>query len=266
MDPNAIAYVQSRIEGRKPTAGIILGSGLCNLGDRITDPVIIRYTDVPGFFPATAIGHEGNFICGQLGGRCVIAMQGRYHLYEGYTLEDITMPFMLMMGLGIKELITTNASGALNPAYKLGDIMVLNSHINMLDGNILKGKHFGKEYYDSEIMERFIEAAALEGVSLRCGCYIAVTGPSYETPSEHHYYNSIGGDAIGMSTVPDIELAKKMGVKVLAISIVADAPQYYEDKMTGTLLRKNEPTDGEEVIKAAEVAAERLGYLLETSV
>ena len=263
MDQNAIAYVQSRLEGRKPTAGIILGSGLGNLGDRISDPVIIRYTDIPGFPPATAIGHKGNFICGQLGGQCVIAMQGRYHIYEGYSLEEVTMPFRLMAALGISELITSNASGALNPSYELGDLMVLNGHINMLDGDICNGKKFGEEYYDAEIRERLLEVAVVEGVALRRGCYVAVTGPSYETPAEHFYFINSGGDAIGMSTVPDIELAASMSIKVLAVSIVADAPHYCTDPLTGVMLRENDPTDGEEVVRIAEEAAERLGDLIE---
>ena len=188
----AAQFISSKIEGKKPLVGIVLGSGLGKLADKIQNPTVIPYSEIPGFPVSTAVGHKGNFICGELGGKTVVAMQGRFHYYEGYPMELVTLPIRVMKVLGISYLFVSNAAGGVNYDFKVGDLMIIRDHINLLP-NPLIGKNldeFGPRFpdmtrpYDLELIKKAEYIAAELNIPLHKGVYIAGTGPSYETPSE----------------------------------------------------------------------------------
>lgn len=245
----------------QPTVGIVLGSGLGKLAEKIEDPVTIPYRDIPGFPVSTAIGHKGNYIIGQLGGKTVIAMQGRIHYYEGYTMDLVTLPIRVMKVLGIKYLFVSNAAGGVNYDFKVGDLMIINDHINMLP-NPLIGPNmddFGPRFpdmtrpYDHAIIRLAKEIAGEMGISLKEGVYFAGTGPTYETPAEYKYIRIIGGDATGMSTVPEVIVARHSGIPVFGMSVITNEAHddYAEDYVN----------DGDDVIKAANAAADKMSAL-----
>ena len=189
----AAEYVAGKLGGRKPFAGIVLGSGLGKLADKIEDPVVIPYKEIPGFPVSTAVGHKGNFIAGTLGGKFVIAMQGRFHYYEGYPMELVTLPVRVMKVLGIGYLFVSNAAGGVNFDFRIGDLMIIRDHINLLP-NPLVGKNmdeFGPRFpdmtrpYDPALVRKAEIIGAEAGIELKKGVYLAGTGPSYETPSEY---------------------------------------------------------------------------------
>ena len=189
----AAQFISSKIEGKKPLVGIVLGSGLGKLADKIQNPTVIPYSEIPGFPVSTAVGHKGNFICGELGGKTVVAMQGRFHYYEGYPMELVTLPIRVMKVLGISYLFVSNAAGGVNYDFKVGDLMIIRDHINLLP-NPLIGKNldeFGPRFpdmtrpYDLELIKKAEFIAAEMNIPLHKGVYIAGTGPSYETPSEY---------------------------------------------------------------------------------
>ena len=254
----AAEYVKSRLEGREPLAGIILGSGLGKLADKIEDWTVIPYRDIPGFPVSTAIGHKGNFIVGRLGGKTVIAMQGRIHYYEGYTMDLVTLPVRVMKVLGIKYLFVSNAAGGINFDFRVGDLMIIRDHINMLPNPLIGPNldEFGPRFpdmthpYDKDLIAKAREIAAEAGISLREGVYIAGTGPSYETPSEWHFFRTVGADAIGMSTVPEVIVARHSGIPVFGMSVITNAAQkeFADDY-------KN---DGDDVVRAADAAADKM--------
>ena len=254
----AAEYVKSRLEGREPLAGIILGSGLGKLADKIEDRTIIPYRDIPGFPVSTAIGHKGNFIVGRLGGKTVIAMQGRIHYYEGYNMDLVTLPVRVMKVLGIKYLFVSNAAGGINFDFRVGDLMIIRDHINMLPNPLIGPNldEFGPRFpdmthpYDKDLIAKAREIAAEAGISLREGVYIAGTGPSYETPSEWHFFRTVGADAIGMSTVPEVIVARHSGIPVFGMSVITNAAQkeFADDY-------KN---DGDDVVRAADAAADKM--------
>jgi purine-nucleoside phosphorylase len=254
----AAEYVKSRLEGREPLAGIILGSGLGKLADKIEDRTVIPYRDIPGFPVSTAIGHKGNFIVGRLGGKTVIAMQGRIHYYEGYTMDLVTLPVRVMKVLGIKYLFVSNAAGGINFDFRVGDLMIIRDHINMLPNPLIGPNldEFGPRFpdmthpYDKDLIAKAREIAAEAGISLREGVYIAGTGPSYETPSEWHFFRTVGADAIGMSTVPEVIVARHSGIPVFGMSVITNAAQkeFADDY-------KN---DGDDVVRAADAAADKM--------
>ena len=203
---NAAAALSERLGGRKPVAGIVLGSGLGKMVDRITDQISIPYRELPGFPVSTAIGHKGNFIVGNLGGKCVIAMQGRIHFYEGYPMSLVTLPVRVMIKVGIRHLFVSNAAGGINYDFRLGDLMIIKDHIT-LQPNPLIGpnlEEFGPRFpdmtrpYDLKTIALAKSIAAELGIPLREGVYLGDTGPSYETPAEYKFYRTIGGDAVGM--------------------------------------------------------------------
>ena len=257
----AAEYIKGRLGGRTPLAGIVLGSGLGKLADGIEDPVVIPYKEIPHFPVSTATGHKGNFIAGILGGKFVVAMQGRFHFYEGYSMELVTLPVRVMKVLGIKYLFVSNAAGGVNFAFKVGDLMIIRDHINLLP-NPLIGKNmddFGPRFpdmtrpYDPELIGRMEEIARREKIQLKKGVYLAGTGPSYETPAEYSFFRLIGADAVGMSTVPEVIAARHSGIPVFGMSVITneahgDFPEDYVN-------------DGEEVIKAADAAADRMSLL-----
>jgi purine-nucleoside phosphorylase len=225
----AVSFIREQIDGIPETA-IILGSGLGNIVDHVRVECTVDYESIPYFPVSTVEGHEGKLITGSLGGTRVLIMQGRFHFYEGYTMEEVTFPIRVMKFLGIKTLVVSNAAGGMNPDFRVGDIMVITDHINTMP-NPLIGKHdpaFGARFpdmsktYSPELIEKFKSDASALGIPVREGCYVGVTGPTLETPKEYEYLRIIGGDAVGMSTVPEVIVAHQMGIRVFAVSVITD--------------------------------------------
>jgi purine-nucleoside phosphorylase len=213
-----------------PEFGIILGTGLGGLAKEIKPELTLNYEDIPNFPVSTVESHHGKLIFGYIDGKRVIAMKGRFHFYEGYTMEQVTFPVRVMKLLGIKTLFISNASGGLDPDFEVGDLMVINDHINLIP-NPLIGKNldeFGPRFHDmsepynTKIIELAWNLAVTLGIKLRIGTYAVVTGPSLETPAEYKFLRTIGADAVGMSTVPEAIVANHMGIPVFAISIITD--------------------------------------------
>ena len=225
----AAAYLASRIEGNPETA-IILGSGLGSLADQIIDPIVIPYVEIPHFMKSTATGHKGNFICGKLGDKQVLAMQGRFHYYEGYTMQQVTFPVRVMRELGIKTLFVSNASGGTNADFEIGDLMIITDHINYFPEHPLRGKNipYGprfpdmSEAYCKELISKADEIAKEKGIKVQHGVYIGTQGPTFETPAEYKLFHILGADAVGMSTVPEVIVANHCGIKVFGISVITD--------------------------------------------
>ena len=259
---NAAAhYVSERLGGRKPYAGIILGSGLGKLAQDIEDPVIIPYKEIPGFPVSTAIGHASQFIAGTLGGRQVLAMQGRFHFYEGYEMWQVTLPVRVMKVLGIKYLFVSNAAGGTNRSFSVGDIMIIRDQINLLPNPLIGPNldEFGPRFpdmtrpYDPKLIALAEGIAAEEGISLQKGVYLACTGPSYETPAEYNFFRTVGADAVGMSTTPEVIVARHSEIPVFGMSVITDVAHDTEDD--------DYITDGEAIVRAADAAADRMTLL-----
>lgn len=258
---NAADYVKSLLGGRTPQVGIVLGSGLGKLAEKISNPITIPYKSIPGFPVSTAIGHKGNYIAGTLGGKFVIAMQGRIHYYEGYTMEMVTLPIRVMKVLGISYLFVSNAAGGINFDFRVGDLMIIKDHINLLPNPLLGPNmdEFGPRFpdmthpYDLRLIELAKKTAAKLNLPLREGVYIAGTGPSYETPSEWHFYRTIGADAVGMSTVPEVIVARHSDIPVFGMSVITNAAQ--KD------FAADYKNDGDDVVKAADAAADKMSRL-----
>lgn len=224
-----VSFIKSRIDFN-PEIGIILGTGLGGMVTEIEKECLLDYETIPNFPVSTVEGHHGKLIFGRINGKKIIAMQGRFHYYEGYTPQQITFPVRVMKSLGITYLFVSNASGGVNPGYEIGDLMILNDHINLIP-NPLVGKHDPadgprfpdmSEPYDDQLIQQALYIADRHGIRVRKGCYVAVTGPTLETPGEYKYFRTIGGDAVGMSTVPEIIVARQMGITCFAISIITD--------------------------------------------
>ncbi|MCA1757637.1 MAG: purine-nucleoside phosphorylase [Bacteroidales bacterium] len=215
---------------RDPYAGIVLGTGLGGLVDHIEDKMEILYSDIPNFPVSTVEGHAGKLIYGRFGNKNVVAMQGRFHFYEGYPMESIIFPVRVMKFLGIKYLFLSNAAGGVNPEHQIGDIMFITDHINTMpnpligsnDNNI--GARFPdmSEPYDPELIRIAEEVAGQNGIRIVKGVYLATSGPTFETPAEYKYFRIIGADAVGMSTVPEVIAARHMGLSCFAVSIISD--------------------------------------------
>lgn len=264
MDPRAeriytaADYVKSQLGDLRPKVGIVLGSGLGKLAESISNPITIPYRTIPGFPVSTAIGHKGNFIVGELGGKTVIAMQGRIHYYEGYPMELVTLPIRVMKVIGIEYLFVSNAAGGVNFDYHVGDLMIIKDHINQLP-NPLIGPNlddFGPRFpdmtrpYDLKLIKKAEEIGARLGISLHKGVYYGGTGPTYETPSEYKYIRTIGGDATGMSTIPEVIVARHSDIPVFGMSVITNEAHddYSEDY----------ENNGDDVVKAADAAADRM--------
>ena len=247
-----------RMEGRKPQIGIVLGSGLGMLADQIENPLVIPYSELPGFPVSTAIGHKGNFIVGTLGGKCVIAMQGRIHYYEGYPMNLVVLPIRVMIRIGIQYLFVSNAAGGTNLSFHVGDLMIIRDHINLIPNPLIGPNldEFGPRFpdmtrpYDPGLILKAEEIAAWEGISLQKGVYVAVTGPCYETPAEYRYFRNIGADAVGMSTVPEVIVARHSSIPVFGMSVITDVAHATDDE--------DYVTDGEAIVEAANAAADRM--------
>lgn len=228
---NATAdFIRSKTK-LNPVAGIILGTGLAGLGGEIKPECILEYKDIPNFPVSTVEGHHGRLIIGHLGDKPVIAMQGRFHFYEGYGMAEVVFPVRVFFKLGIKNLFVSNASGGVNPDFEIGDLMILNDHINLFPTNPLIGTNINElgtrfpdmsETYDKNLVNKAFEIGAANNIKLQQGVYAGLTGPCLETPAEYLYIRNIGGDAVGMSTVPEVIAARHMGMKCFAISIITD--------------------------------------------
>jgi purine-nucleoside phosphorylase len=227
---DAVRTIRQRWDCPAKTA-IILGTGLGDLADEITSEALIPYRDLSGFPHSTALAHKGRLVCGQLNGTPVLMLQGRCHLYEGYALEQITLPARVLVALGIETLIVTNAAGGVNPDYCVGDVMLIDDHINLmwLRGGAPQRSQRGR-MYDAGLANRAEQVARRCDFPLRRGIYLAVTGPSYETRAEYRAFRRMGADCVGMSTVPEVLVAAAAGLRVLGLSTVTnvarpDAPQ-----------------------------------------
>ena len=257
----AADYVSERIGNLEPVVGIVLGSGLGKLADRIDDPIVIPYRDIPGFPVPTAVGHKGNLIIGSLGGKTVIAMQGRFHYYEGNTMDVVTLPIRVMKVLGIKYLFVSNAAGGVNFDFHVGDLMIITDHINHLPNPLIGPNldEFGPRFpdmtrpYDKKLIAMAQDIAEEMGIEVRRGVYFAGTGPSYETPAEYKYFRLIGADAVGMSTIPEVIVARHSDIAVFGMSVITNEAHddYDEDYIN----------DGDDVVNAADAAADKMTQL-----
>ena len=251
-------YVKEHLEGRRPEVGIILGSGLGKLADEIEDPLVIPYHEIPGFPVSTAIGHKGNFIVGNLGGKCVIAMQGRIHYYEGYRMDQVVLPVRVMVKAGIRFLFVSNAAGGTNLSFHVGDLMIIRDHINLIPNPLIGPNldEFGPRFpdmtrpYDPGIIRTAESIAAELDIPLQKGVYVACSGPCYETPAEYRYFRQIGADAVGMSTTPEVIVARHSEVPVFGMSVITDVAHATDDE--------DYVTDGEAIVAAANAAADRM--------
>lgn len=215
----------------RPTIGVILGTGLGQLADAIDVAASIPYDEIPGFPLSTVESHSGRLLVGHLGGKAVVAMQGRFHLYEGYTAQQITFPVRVMKAMGVETLVVSNAAGGLNPLYRRGDVMLIEDHINLQGANPLVGPNvdaWGPRFpdmsdpYTKELREMARKVALEKGIRLHEGVYAVVTGPNLETRAEYRFLRQIGGDVVGMSTVPEAIVARHMGMRVMAVSVITD--------------------------------------------
>lgn len=250
----AAEYIRSKIHDI-PTVAVILGSGLGKLADQLTNAVILPYKEIPHFKTSTATGHKGNLIFGCLGNRRIMAMQGRFHYYEGYTMQEVTFPVRVMARLGVKQLFVSNAAGGINPSFKVGDLMAITDHLNFMP-NPLIGKNIEElgprfpdmtEVYSHRLRSLAAQQAAAMGITLQYGVYVAETGPTYETPAEYKMYRTMGGDAVGMSTIPEVIVARHCGMEIFGMSVITNCSK---DLGGGVV------NDGADVIVAADRAAD----------
>jgi len=255
----AVSFIKDKIE-ETPETAIILGTGLGSIVEHIDVDCVIDYENIPHFPVSTVEGHAGKLISGMLGKKRVLVMQGRFHFYEGYTMQEVTFPIRVMKFLDIKTLIVSNAAGGMNPEFKIGDIMVINDHINLMP-NPLLGKHdpeLGERFpdmsqtYNPNLLQKAQITARDIGVDIQEGCYVGVTGPTLETPKEYEYLRIIGGDAVGMSTVPEVITAHQMGIHVFAVSVITDLG------VPGKIKKLTH----KDVIEAAEKTAPKLTSLI----
>ncbi|HBK33206.1 MAG TPA: purine-nucleoside phosphorylase [Porphyromonadaceae bacterium] len=223
-------YLRKKIH-EIPNTAIILGTGLGELVHEIEDKNEIPYAEIPNFPLSTVEGHSGKLIVGTLGGKKVLAMQGRFHYYEGYNMQEVTFPIRVFQALGIQYLFVSNAAGGMNSSFDIGDIMLIEDHINMFPEHPLHGKNYNElgtrfpdmsEAYDRELRLLAMNIAKEKNIKLQHGVYVGVQGPTFETPAEYNFFRIIGGDAVGMSTVPEVIVANHAKMKVLAFSIITD--------------------------------------------
>ncbi len=255
------AYIKSRVGNFEPEVGIILGTGLGGLVNEIEVEKQLMYANIPDFPISTLEFHSGKLIFGKLAGVKVVAMQGRLHFYEGYTMQQITFPVRVLKMLGIKTLLVSNASGSLNPDFKKGDLMVIEDHINLQPNNPLIGRNEAElgprfpdmsEAYKRQLISKALDIALANNIICHKGVYVAVTGPNLETKAEYHYLRVIGGDAVGMSTVPEVIVANHMGLTVFAISVLTD------EGFTKIL----KPVSVEEILAVAYTAEPKMTLIL----
>ncbi|MBK5283842.1 MAG: purine-nucleoside phosphorylase [Bacteroidia bacterium] len=255
-----VEYIRSIVK-TIPESGIILGSGLGGLVREIEIEHSLSYRDLPNFPVSTVAGHQGKLIFGKLSGKNVVVMQGRFHFYEGYTMQEITFPVRVMKTLGIKTLFISNAAGGVNPAFKIGDLMFISDHINLMPSNPLIGKNdesLGTRFpdmsepYNKKLIEHAGKFAKENNIRAHTGVYVSVSGPTFETGAEYKYIRTIGGDAVGMSTVPEVIVAVHMKLPCFAVSVITDLGGMDEPT----------PVSHLEVLKAAEEAESKLTLII----
>ncbi len=254
------AYLRARTS-TKPSVGVVLGSGLGGLADWLSDEQSFPYSGIPDFPQATVQGHAGQLLFGNLSGVQVVMQSGRFHYYEGYSMEELTFPVRVMRALGVETLIVSNAAGAMNPAYSVGDIVLLRDHINLFPEHPLRGpadERLGPRFpdmsepYSLALLEKAEEAAKYLNISTRRGVYVGLQGPTFETRAEYEWLRRIGGDVVGMSTVPEVIAAIHRGMKVLGASVVTDIGIREEQNVISH----------EDVLQAAAEAAPKLALLM----
>ncbi len=253
----AADYIRSVTGDFRPRVGIILGTGLGDFAGKIAEEYSIEYKDIPHFPLSTVEGHAGRMIFGEVGGKHVVAMQGRFHYYEGYAMTQVTFPVRVMAALGIECLFVSNASGGVNTSFCVGDLMVITDHINLMP-NPLIGRNMDElgprfpdmhECYNKALIAKATVIAERENIKLQYGVYVGTTGPSFETQAEYRYFKAIGGDTVGMSTVPEVIVARHMGVPVFGMSVITNCGL------------SDEKGDHEDVQRQGRKAGERMGRL-----
>lgn len=253
-----------------PDIGVVLGSGLGSLAKDVQEAVSIPFAEIPHFPPSTVKGHAGNLVLGYMEGKKVAFLQGRIHFYEGYTMEQVTYPVRLLKALGIKVFVVTNASGGLNGSFVPGDLMLIIDHLNLMGFNPLLGPHedwMGERFlnmsmaYDPQLLKLSLDVAKREEIEVKLGVYAAFTGPTFETLAEVKYLKTIGADAVGMSTVPEVIVARQAGLKVLGVSCITNVHSNddYQDMLNGKVIP---PSTHEEVLKVAAKAKEKFIRLI----
>lgn len=255
-------FIRSKVNDI-PTTAIILGTGLGELVNHIEITDVLEYSAIPNFPISTVEGHSGKLIFGTLGNKRVMAMQGRFHFYEGYSMQQVTFPVRVMKALGINTLFVSNAAGGMNPDFKIGDIMIINDHINLFPEHPLRGKNYNElgprfpdmsEPYSHRLIADALKVAAANNIKVHQGVYVGTQGPTFETPAEYRYFRRIGGDAVGMSTVPEVIVARHSGMEVFAISVITD--------MGGLEGVEPEKVSHEEVQKAAAEAQPKMTAIM----
>ena len=257
----AANFLTSRLGDRKPVVGIVLGSGLGKLAEKIEDQIVVPYAEIPDFPRSTAIGHKGNFISGTLGGKSVLAMQGRFHYYEGYSMDLVTISIRVMKLLGVEYLFVSNAAGTCNPEFSVGDLVVIKDHINTLPNPLIGPNmdEFGPRFpdmtcaYDLELQAKAFEQGRELGIKLQSGVYFGSTGPTYETPAEVRFYRTVGADLVGMSTIPEVIVARHCGLRVFGMSVATNA--------SNVINEERNLNDGADVVKQADIAADRMSVI-----
>lgn len=227
---DSAAYIRQQV-GEMPDVAVILGTGLGELVDHITIAHQLDYKDIPDFPVSTVEGHSGKLIFGTFGDKYIMAMQGRFHFYEGYDMKQVTFPVRVMKELGIETLFVSNAAGGMNKEFKVGDVMIITDHINLFPENPLRGKNYDElgprfpamtEAYSSALIDMADDIAREQNIRLMHGVYVGTQGPTFETPAEYEYFRVIGGDAVGMSTVPEVIVANHAGIRVFGVSVITD--------------------------------------------
>lgn len=255
-------FISSKVNDMPKTA-IILGTGLGELVNHIEITETLDYSTIPNFPISTVEGHSGKLIFGKLGNKRVMAMQGRFHFYEGYSMQQVTFPVRVMKALGITTLFVSNAAGGMNPDFKIGDIMIITDHINLFPEHPLRGKNYEElgprfpdmsEPYSHRLIGDALKVAEKEGIKVQQGIYVGTQGPTFETPAEYRYFHRIGGDAVGMSTVPEVIVANHGGMEVFAISVITD--------LGGLEGVEPEKVSHEEVQKAAAAAQPKMTAIM----
>lgn len=252
-------FLRSKMHTQPETA-IILGTGLGSLVHEITDAYEISYKDIPNFPISTVEGHSGKLIFGKLGNKDIMAMQGRFHFYEGYSMQEVTFPVRVMRELGIKTLFVSNAAGGMIPDFSIGDLMIITDHINFFPEHPLRGKNieYGprfpdmSEAYSKELINKALQIAEEKGINVQQGIYIGTQGPTFETPAEYKMFHILGADAVGMSTVPEVIVANHCGIKVFGISVITDLG------VEGKIVEVSH----EEVQKAADAAQPKMTTIM----
>jgi len=257
---DATQFLKNKMD-QAPVAGIVMGTGLGQLSEEINIQQSFSYDEIPHFPVSTVEGHAGELIYGELGGKMVVAMKGRFHYYEGYDMKEVTFPIRVMKSLGIEYLFLSNASGGMNPEFRVGDIMVLEDHINLFPDNPLRGKNHEElgprfpdmsEPYDKILVAKALAIAGQHSIILQKGVYVGLAGPTFETPAEYRYLRIIGGDAVGMSTVPETIVARHAGITCFAASVITDLG----------IVGQIEEVSHEEVMLAAKNAAPKLQLII----